>query len=745
MKITIKTYNQPKELYMSVTGLAKKVACVTMFAILPFSTPGAQDSDSLEVLENVVVTGTKTEKAIDMSAVRTEVIAREDIEKYGACNLYRILDGTPGIRMEQQCNNCNFSLLRMSGLEGGYAKILIDGVPVYSGLAGVYGMQQIQASLIERIEIVRGAGSALYGSDAIAGVINVITRRPSPKPSMSIGASAGGSPHSDDVNRYGGRPKMSNVGFSASRRKGNFAGMVAAQSNTAEEIDNNGDGATDRVLSNNLGGTTKLYWYDPLGDKSTIGLTGRAIYEQRRGGCLDKDEGGNYPIDDPLSLAGPGSEHIITERFETGLDIEKELPSSTVLRGLMNVVYHDRSATNGAAWEKVLGETITYTDIDEDGIAALSNLSAKPFLTNERTLVGEINAVQPVGDDNTILAGVQAKRTDVDENINADGWNSRFFQDVGIYLQDEWDIVPQFGFVAGLRYDMHKSEDDLTESTYDEDAVNPRVSLRFTPFEDLVTRFAWGMGFRVPGDFSEDAHLCASAPRIKKHGSLDPERSMSFNLSLDYAKEGFRAGVNLFRTNITDKVVLGDYSGNDGAYDLEWENSEGGAFTQGFELGADYKGRFYSAGAGYGFTDARYEERQVDDNDNSIYIPRSPRHNAHIDLGLFSDKAGTAFTGGWSLDISLRLVGPMFIERDGDVIDAYPEENLEEIVETDAYVTGDLRVNKRFNALGLDVYLVAENFTNTVQKRERWDVDDAAMVFAPLYGTTVMAGFKKEF
>jgi outer membrane cobalamin receptor len=253
------------------------------------------------------------------------------------------------------------------------------------------------------------------------------------------------------------------------------------------------------------------------------------------------------------------------------------------------------------------------------------------------------------------------------------------------------------------------------------------------------------MGFRVPGDFSEDAHLCASAPRIKKHSSLDPERSMSFNLSLDYAKNGFRTGLNLFRTNISDKVVLGAYSGSDEAFDLEWENSEGQALTQGFELSGDYKGRFFSVGAGYGLTDARYEDEQIEGNENSIYIPRSPRHNAHIDIGLFSDKAGTAFTDGWSLDVSLRLVGPMFIERDGDVIDAYPEENLEEIVETDAYVTGDLRVNKRFNALGLDVYIAAENFTNTVQKREQWDVDDAAMVFAPLYGTTVMGGFRKEF
>ncbi|MFW6253897.1 MAG: TonB-dependent receptor plug domain-containing protein [Chitinivibrionales bacterium] len=705
---------------------------------------GQSSNDSLKSLESIVVTGTKTEKALSMTPVKTEVITREDIERYAACNLYEILDGTPGIRLEQQCNNCNFSLLRMSGLEGGYAKILIDGMPVYSGLAGVYGMQQIQASLIERIEIVRGAGSALYGSDAIAGVINVITRKPSALPSLDVGGSIGVNPI-NEKDRYGDAPLMSNVSFSATHRKGDFAALVAGQSNTADEIDNNGDMATDRVQSNNLGGTTRLLWYDLLGDKSTMSLLGRAIYEQRKGGGLEKDASGTYFIDDPLSPEGPGSEHIITERFEGGLNIEKELPSATLLRGMLNAVSHNRSATNAAAWEKMLEDSINMPGIDEDDIIELSRISPKPFLTNERTVVGEINVAQPIGDKNTVLAGVQVKRTDVEENINGDGWFNRHFQDIGLFIQDEWDVIEKLGIIAGLRYDMHRSEDELTGSEYDESAVNPRAAVRFTPVKEIATRFSWGMGFRVPGDFSEDAHLCASAPLIKKSTSLIPERSMSFNLSLDYSKNLFRAGVSAFRTNIEDKVALVEYSGTDGAYDLEWENAEGMAFTQGFELSAGYEQAFYKFNAGFGFTDARYEEEQIVDNENSIYIPRTARHNAHLDVGLFSNRTGDTFLDGWSLDVRARLVGSMFIERDGDLVDQYASENLEVLVETDPYVLVDARINKRINSLGLDVYVAAENLTNTVQDREEWDVADAAMMYAPIYGTTISAGFKKQF
>ncbi|MBN1603712.1 MAG: TonB-dependent receptor [Chitinispirillaceae bacterium] len=702
------------------------------------------DSDTLKSLENVVVTGTKTEKNISFSAIKTDLVSREDIERFASCNLYQILNGTPGIRVEQQCNNCNFSLLRMSGLEGGYAKILIDGMPVYSGLAGVYGMQQIQASLIERIEIVRGAGSALYGSDAIAGVINVITRKPSPQPSMDIGVSVGGNPI-DEKNRKGGIPKMSNVSFSASQRKGDFAAVIAGQSNTADEIDNNGDYATDNVQSKNLGGTAKLFWYNLLGDKSTIGLMGRAMYEQRKGGGLQKDEKGNYFIDDPLSPEGPGSEHIITERFEAGLNIEKEFTTSTILNVFLNVVSHERSATNAAAWEKMLEEAVNMPSITEDDIKILSKMSPKPFLTSERTVVGEINAAQQLFSNNTLLAGVQVKRTNVNENINGDGWFERYFQDIGIFIQDEWDIIDKFGVVAGLRYDMHKSEDEFTSNVYDENAVNPRISLRVTPIKEVVTRLSWGTGFRVPGDFSEDAHLCASAPRIMKSQSLEPERSMGLNASVDYTKNGVRAGLNLFRTDIENKVVLGEYSGDGGAYDLEWENADGKAFTQGFELSGGYEKSFYKFEAGYNFNDARYEDKQIPGNDRSKYIPRSPRHNAHLDIGLFSDRTGRGFTDGWSFDLGMRFIGFMYIERDAGVVEEYADQNLEAIVETDPYVLADARINKRINSADLDIYIAAENLTNTVQKRKKWDIDDAAMVYAPLYGTTISVGIKKQF
>ena len=84
----------------------------------------------------------------------------------------------PGVRVESNCQNCGFQQVRINGLDGPYTQILLDSRPIFSALSGVYGIEQIPASMIERVEVMRGGGSALFGSSAIAGTINIITKEP---------------------------------------------------------------------------------------------------------------------------------------------------------------------------------------------------------------------------------------------------------------------------------------------------------------------------------------------------------------------------------------------------------------------------------------------------------------------------------------------------------------------------------------------------------------------------------------
>ena len=129
-------------------------------------------------LDQIVITGTKTFKKQTDSPVMVNVLNSEMLQSVQACNLSEGLKFQPGLRVETDCQTCNYTQLRMNGLGGGYSQILINGRPIFSPLTGLYGMEQIPANMIERIEIVRGGGSALYGSSAIGGTVNVITKIP---------------------------------------------------------------------------------------------------------------------------------------------------------------------------------------------------------------------------------------------------------------------------------------------------------------------------------------------------------------------------------------------------------------------------------------------------------------------------------------------------------------------------------------------------------------------------------------
>lgn len=133
------------------------------------------DDDPLN-LQQVVVTGTRTSHLMRDVPIRTELISAKSIEVKNASNLYQALEGTPGVRVENQCQACNFTMIRMQGLGAEHTQVLVNGQPLYSGLAGVYGLEQVATTDIGQIEVIKGAGSALYGSSAVAGAINIVTK-----------------------------------------------------------------------------------------------------------------------------------------------------------------------------------------------------------------------------------------------------------------------------------------------------------------------------------------------------------------------------------------------------------------------------------------------------------------------------------------------------------------------------------------------------------------------------------------
>jgi outer membrane receptor for ferrienterochelin and colicins len=129
-------------------------------------------------LDEIVITGTRTFKRQTNSPVIVNILTNESLNKIQACSLSDGLKFQPGLRVETDCQTCNYTQLRMNGLAGGYSQIVVNGRPVISPLTGMYALEQIPVNMIERIETIRGGGSTLYGSSAIGGVVNIITKTP---------------------------------------------------------------------------------------------------------------------------------------------------------------------------------------------------------------------------------------------------------------------------------------------------------------------------------------------------------------------------------------------------------------------------------------------------------------------------------------------------------------------------------------------------------------------------------------
>ncbi len=687
-------------------------------------------------LEGVVVTGTRTPRYIKQVPVYTEVITKRDIDDKGADNIYEALDGTAGIRVEQQCQNCNFSVLRMQGLGADHTQILMDGQPVYSGLAAVYGLQQIGTADVSQIEVVKGAGSALYGSNAIAGAINVITERPySTKGTIGVEIGEHG------TNRYKA---------AAGNRKDNIGVFFFAQQNVGDAIDEtrdgygadevkHTDGLTDRVKTNNKTAGFNLFIED-ITHSDELALRGRILNELRQGGELADNS-----YENPFSA---GSERIITDRYSMAIDYWKMFPAGNEVNLELSYVRHKRNATN----DTFLGD---YLEANEEPppVDVL-----RPYLADEDLYVANIHYIQPVGNSHRFLTGAQfshnklgesGKYVDFDSGEAYTSFSDKTANEVGLYVQDEFNVSSNIELTAGLRYDYHRSEDDFHGSgnvypegveptKYDNSTLNPRFAIKLSANEDLTLRGSIGTGYRVPHGFSEDLHLCSGSPRVYRGSDLVPERSISYSLTMDYTKSSFGLTLNLYRTELRDAIDFTE--AEDGSriknlgYDYQWKNIDDAAV-----MGVEFSSQFavtssLALAVNAAHNHAEYE-RVRDDWVGSPYEEVSKKISRY-----------PAFEGGFK--ISYKPKTWKFVFR-GDYkghmyIDYYSEDNPDnsKIKWTEAFMIFNAKVSRNLTD-NLEVYVRAENLSDYVQKEKH--TDDAAFMYAPVYGRLVYGGIEFSF
>ena len=715
------------------------------------------EKDPLE-LSQVVVTGTRTSHFVKDVPIRTEVLTSQAITKKNAQNLYEALEGVPGIRVEQQCQFCNFSEVRMQGLGAEHTQVLIDGEPIYSGLAGVYGLQQIGTNDIDRLEVVKGAGSALYGSSAVAGAINIISKEPTFEPSVNGDIQFG----NFGFKSYKGSGSMryNNIGLSVFAQRTQMDAIDRTQNGLTRKEVKNKDGISDRVdeTMNNLG--FSLYFYQPFAKNDKLVLRGKAIDEHRFGGVMTNDQYMNPYTD--------GTEDIRTNRLSADLAYTLPIGKHSELNLTTAYVYHKRQATNDTFLHDYMDSHKDPAHPDEDGAEPDVSMM-RPYIAKENTVTPSLTFTSILGN-HTLLGGVQGYFTRLRETglyvISAeDEKTSPYYgvpytsigkkhaNEVGFFVQDEWNVTPKLTVVPGIRVDSHSSGEEYATSVkvsdsafpttkFSKTTVNPRIAIKYELTPSLVLRANVGTGFRAPYGFSEDLHLCSGSPRVWKSSNLKGERAISYNLSADYYAKKYQFSINIFRTNLKDKIQFSpaDDEVKKFGYSYQWENVDD-AYVQGVELGAKANlFRNFNAGINWTFNQGKFKHERADWSDpndetvkefpqrlqyakDSRNISRFPAMTGDIDLDYTP--------GTWSFSLTSSLQGKMYIDYNSEDDGA-----TSKIKKTNTFMIFNCRAAKRFGTC--TVYVGAKNIFSYIQDEKH--TDDAAFMYAPVYGATWYVG-----
>jgi outer membrane receptor for ferrienterochelin and colicins len=555
-------------------------------------------------LEEVVVTGILKESFVTASPVKVEVITDDLLEKAAnPVNLVKSLNLINGVQEVVSCGVCYTNNISINGLPGQFTAVLIDGSPIYGNLASIYGLNGIPRQAIDRIEIIKGPNSTLYGSEAMAGVINIITKNPANQPMLA--ADIRMTSHLETFGNLTWSPK---VGEKWNATVGANYGFVP------QYHDDNGDGFGDIVNMDRVSAFTK--WTMKRKDHRKLQLMAKYYYEDRRNGVRD------FMVDRAYQeLRGNDSiygESIYTHRGE--IFGTYQLPTKEYFRIDFSGSYHNQDSY--------------YGDV---GYAAEQYIGFGNFIWNRQIKRHDL------------LAGLTARYQYYDDNTLATVKPENQFIP-GIFLQDEWEAVKQkFTVLGGVRLDYYEANGPV---------VSPRLNLKWKPALWTTIRVNFGTGFKVVNLFTEDYAFVTGQREVVLAEKLKPEQSyngtLSFNQVYTIGNSQGTINVDGFYTYFMNKIIP-DYDTD--PRQIIYANSNGHAQSWGVNAGISHSFKFpLSLRLGFSYISATET-----DNGETSRIQFAPEYtangtisytwkNAHLDF---------AYTG--------NLVGPMALPEVFDV------------------------------------------------------------------------------
>jgi outer membrane receptor for ferrienterochelin and colicins len=689
------------------------------------------EEDALR-MNDVVVSATRTQIARYDAPVIVQTISNRTFEATQSLSIAEGLSFSPGLRLENNCQNCGFTQLRMNGLDGAYSQILINSRPVFSALAGVYGLEMLPANMVDRIEVVRGGGSVLYGGNAIAGTVNIITKDPFQN-SFEIGMN------------------QSFINMQASDRTFTFnAALVSEDFNKGitffgfrrdrQHWDANGDGFSEMTQLSNQTFGFDAFWNTSQRNKLKLGLY--YITEFRRGG-------NNFHLAPHQTDLTEQLKHNILSTKASFEHYSKNFKHKFSVYSSAQFVNRDSYYGAGG---RILnpGDSLTEADI----LAINAYGTSRDF-----SLVAGIQYNYEFSKKILLTAGSEYVFNDVSDRMP--GYNRSINQQVGTsgtYAQLELKPTSKWTFLLGGRFDYVNINGvyDLSDSRYenirDLQVVVPRLSAMYKIKEHWKVRASFAQGYRGPQAFDEDLHIetvGGAARFVQLDPNLKTERSNSALLSLNYEKMiGTRQMtfvVEGFYTQLNNPFILSGQVELPNGVSVLTKRNGSGAEVMGVNLEANIalasKWILQSGGT---IQRAIYKEAEIlwepeDENDPTPAaitnrLLRTPNVYGYMTLMYNPNKT-------WSFSYSATFTGSMDVPH---VIDPETEQTV--IKSTPIFFENNIKISyniKLKDEYRLQLFCGAQNIFNSYQR----DFDtgmfrDAGYVYGPNRPRTVFFGVK---
>lgn len=665
-------------------------------------------------IDEVVVSANRNETKRSMAPNLVNVIGSKVFDITQSTSLAKGLNFQPGVRTEDDCQNCGFTQVRINGLDGHYSQILVNSRPVFSSLNGVYGLEHIPANMIDRVEVVRGGGSALFGASAIGGTINIITKEP-----LHNSAS-----FAHNFMSQGGANSFDNVttGNVSLVTNDNKAGVYAyGQTRTRQGYDYDGDGYTELPELNNQ--TFGLNSFLRLNPYSKLSLQYHGIHEFRRGGnklnqapheaniaeqVEHNIQGGGLTYD----FYSPNEKDRLSAYFSFQTTARK-----SYYGGIGEGTEEDKETA-----EKAYGTTHNFTYVA--GTQYVHSFDKLLFMPSDLTLGGEYN-----------FDGLK------DFII---GYDRHFKQNVRIgsfFFQNEWKNK-QWSFLVGGRLDKHNLVDHIIFS--------PRANLRFNPTENVNLRITYAGGFRAPQAFDEDLHVgVVGGERLVTTlaKNLKEERSNSFSVSADLYHRFGNVQTNLliegFYTDLNNVFALRQLSQPDAQGNTVQERYNAyGAKVLGLNIeGKATFTRWFSLQAGVTLQQSHYNEAIAwnDEVPEQKFkkMMRTPNIYGYFTASFTPIKRLTASVTG-------NYTGSMLVgHAAGSGVDEPVAVNTPNFMEVNMKLAYDFPIYKYIN---LQVNGGIQNITNAYQKDfdKGWN-RDSGYIYGPSLPRSYFVGVKVSY